>query len=213
MKPFSKWYARICGFAAVSAIAVQSFILNNLSILQLPKWLSFIIPFVAATTIYAMLYNALVSIYELKGWKWVLRQYDVSGIWYHEYHSSTDSAYVRRGITFIDQGIWHIGLNGRNYDGDLNPATRTIWNSTSVALEPEGRLIGAYVAHRPDQTSSEDPSIEKTGVLSITIVKDDKGKPCRLVGIFQDSWPSKRRGTLTWKRKTEWSENLEEKEC
>jgi zinc transporter ZupT len=81
MKPFSKWYARICGFAAVSAIAVQSFILNNLSILQLPKWLNFIIPFVAATTVYATLYNVLVWIYELKGWKWVLRQYDVSGIW------------------------------------------------------------------------------------------------------------------------------------
>jgi hypothetical protein len=213
MKPFLKWYTRICGFSAVAAITIQNFILSNLSVLQLPKWLAYGVPFIAATAIYVSLYNFLIWIYETKGWKWVLKQYDISGTWYHEYQSATDPAYIRRRVTYIDQGIWHISLDGRNYDQGLNPASRTMWNSTSVALEQEGRLTGAYAAHRPDQTNPEDPNIEKTGVLSIKIVKNDKGQPCRLVDIFQDSWPSRRRGTLTWRRKTEWSEELEKKEC
>jgi hypothetical protein len=212
MRPFVAWYTRICLFSALAAVVVQNFAITNLATLQLPRWLAQAAPFLAATAIYFLLYKSLMWLYEWKGWKIVLKGYDISGIWYQEYLSPTDPSYIRHGITVVDQGIWHLTFNGRNYDTGLNRESLTLWNSTAVSLEDGARLIVAYTAHRCDQPNDQDPHIEKTGILLITVIRDEHGRPCRMTGIFEDTSPSKRRGSITWWRKTEWSGTLEGKE-
>ena len=142
----------------------------------------------------------------------MLKEYDISGKWYHEYRSAADKSYIRRGITCVNQGVWNISFNGRNYDIELNPLSLTMWNSTAVMLEDKTRLVIAYVAHRHDQRNPTDQHIEKTGILTLTIVRDEKNYAVRMTGIFQDSWPSKRRGTITWWKNTDWSQDIEQKE-
>ena len=211
MKQSMKWYIRICGFSALWAITVQNFALKAIISVNFPTLISFFAPFLAGTVAYVLLYKLLVGFYELKAWKWLLKSYNIDGIWYHEYRSKTDPKYIRRGVTHIKQDVWDINFDGRNYDTDLNVSSRTMWHDTAVDLQDQGRLVVAYIAHRHDEASPEDPNIGKEGVLHIQIIKDDKRRPCRLIGIFQDSWPSKRRGVLTWLRKTEWSDEFEEK--
>ncbi|WP_417917097.1 hypothetical protein [Candidatus Electronema sp. JC] len=209
MRPFVKWYARACNFSALFAITVQSFTIKNLTALQLPKWLAYAIPFLAATTTYMLLYNLLIWFYERKGWKLLLKEYNISGKWYHEYRSPADASYIRRGITNISQGVWHISFNGKNYDVDLNPLSRTMWKSTAVTLEDDGRLVIAYEARRSDQRNPVDTSVQKEGILTVTIDRDEKNYAVTMTGIFQDAWPSKRRGTITWWKNTDWSQEID----
>lgn len=209
MRPFIAWYMQICFFSALVALAVQDLVINNLNPLQIPDSLKQIVPFLMALSLYIFLYRVLMWLYEWKLWKVVLKKYDISGTWYHEYLSPADPSYVRYGVTIIDQGIWHVRFNSRNYDQDLDPKTLTLWNSTAVALENEAQLTVAYVAHRCDQPDRADPYIEKTGILMIDIVRDRTGRPCRMTGIFEDTSPSKRRGAIKWLRTTEWSNELE----
>jgi hypothetical protein len=211
MRPFVNWYTRICLLSALGAIVVQNVILTNLPSLQSVKWLGRFTPALAATGIYFLLYRSLIWLYELRGWRLVLKKYDISGIWYHEYLSPTDPSYVRHGITVVDQGVWHLTFNGRNYDVTLTRESLTLWNSTAVALENNARLVVAYTAHRCDQTRERDPHIEKTGILLIDVIRDGNGRPCRMIGIYEDTSPSERRGAITWHRETEWSQSIREK--
>lgn len=211
MKPFVAWYTRICLFSALVAVVVQNFAVTSLATLHLPRWLTQLAPFLAATATYFLLYKSLMSLYEWRGWKLVLKGYNISGIWYQEYLSPSDPTYVRHGVTFVDQGIWHLTFNGRNYDPGLKRESLTLWNSTAVALEDDARLVISYVAHRCDQPNKRDPILEKTGILLITVIRDEKGRPSRMTGIFEDTAPSNRRGSITWWRKTEWSGSLEAK--
>ena len=212
MRPFVNGYTQICLISALVALVVQNFTIACLAVLRLPTWLDLAVPFLTATTAYLSLYRSLMWLYERWGWKKILKGYDISGTWYQEYLSPSNQEYVRHGVTIIDQGIWHVTFNGRNYDPSLDPKSLTLWNSTAVALEPDGRLVVAYVAHRCGKPSREDPLVEKTGLLLVTIIKDKKGRPCRMTGIFEDTSPSNLRGSITWWRKTEWSGLLEQRE-
>ncbi len=209
MSPFVKWYARACNFSALIAITVQSFVVKNITAWQLPNWLNHAIPFLAATTAYILLYELLISFYERRGWKLILKEYNISGNWYHEYRSPADESYIRRGVTYIKQDVWNISLNGLNYDIDFNPLSKTVWNSTSVTLENEDRLVIAYEARRTDKRNPTDTNIQKEGILTVTIIRDKKNYIVKMTGIFQDAWPSKRRGSITWCRNRDWSQEIE----
>ena len=195
-----------------------------------------------ASGMYFLIYKAFIWSYEkyMWRWRWFLGRYDISGPWYHEFRSSnSNDDYCRLGKTVFYQTALVIHANAVNYGKNFDKAFRTLWNDTSVSMDITGRLVISYVAHthaapmclgKPqdlDQVRAEkkitDSSLfnapEKTGVMYVTIFHDRKCRPIRMDGIFHDSSPPYRRGTVTWWRSTPWQskvddiESLNPEEC
>ena len=209
MEPFSKWYIRIQFISALTAITIQSIIIKNIS--PTPKLPSFVYLILAASSTYYLLYRTLVFIYEKWAWKWLLKEYNINGTWYHEFRCASDPQYCRQGITIIRQKVLGIRINAVNYNPDRNIAFRTLWNDTSVTINEAGRLVISYVAHVYTYhiPPSDKKPPEKTGVIYLTIIHDNNKKPIRMDGIFHDSSPPFRRGTVTWWRNVEWKDSIE----
>ena len=212
MEPFIKWYIRAHFLSALFAITLQGVIFKSIFPKhELPSIVYFIL---AASATYYIIYRSLVFCYEKWAWKWrwLLKEYNIDGTWYHEFRSAEDPNYCRIGCTIIKQKALSIHINAINYNRDFDIAFRTLWNETAVTIDKERRLIISYVAHT--YTYGFPPSFtkppEKTGVIYVTIIHGKGKKPIRLDGIFHDSSPPFRRGTVTWWRKVEWQDKIEE---
>lgn len=210
MEPFSKWYIRIQFTSALIAITLQSIIIKN--IIPSNNLPSFIYIVLAASSTYYLLYRSFVFIYEKWAWKWLLKDYNISGTWYHEFRCASEPNYCRRGLTIIRQKAIGIRVNAVNYNQDFDIVFRTLWNDTSVTINETGRLVISYVAHVYTYhiPPSDKKPPEKTGVIYLTIIHDKNNKPIRLDGIFHDSSPPFRRGTVTWWKNVEWKDRVEQ---
>jgi len=210
MEPFIKWYIRAHFLSALSAITLQGLIFKSVfPNYELPDIVYFIL---TASATYYIIYRILVLCYEKWVWKWLLKEYNIDGTWYHEFKSAEFPDYCRVGCTLIKQEALSIHINAINYNKDFDISFRTLWNETAITINKKRRLVISYVAHT--YTYGYPPSFtkppEKTGVIYVTIILGKGKKPIRMDGIFHDSSPPFRRGTATWWREVEWQNKLKE---
>jgi len=219
-----KWAQLRC---AMAAIVLQAILWQIFLPLSKYDWWGVIFYILATTVvIYKFFYCSLVCLYEKKAWKWyfVLRKYDISGVWYHEFRDFQDKNYVRIGKTIIEQDALKLHINATNYDEDFDVSKRTIWNNTSSYIGENNKLIISYEAHvstyqsREEKNTLEEESIqkeknflspEKTGLMYIQIPSIGQEKATVLQGTFHDSCPPFRRGTITLWRDATWKIKIE----
>lgn len=206
MKPLLNGYFKISGFCVVIALFLQNWALKFLYDHNL--WQSkpaFLIGVTGGLGAYYTLYKALVALYEFIGWKIVFRRYAIDGTWYHIIESKEEPDYIRYGRTDIQQGTFSLSIVGINYDvlenGTLNRSTRSLWRSTAATIGDNGWLVFSYDVIR----ACGEENKKKSGLAEVHIYGSPFAYPDRLEGVFQDTYPSKRHGTITWQRTAKWA--------
>lgn len=208
MRPFHIWFARISWVSAVIAIVIQGFALRYLLNQSWVLTSSLIVGVLSATATYIVIYRLLVKSYELVLWKFLLRRLNIEGDWYHELVSDMEPDYRRLGLTTIHQTVWNCEITAVNYNPDFDRHSRTIWQSRAISMDESGRLILTFQAIRSSH-SEKDPLFFKEGIMYAHIEYDRRKRPIRIVGTFMDSFPSTKRGAITWMRNAKWKNQLQ----
>lgn len=208
MKPFLMWYPIISLVSAIFAITIQSNIYNYLLNVSVGFKPNLIFNILTASATYIIIYKSLIKFYELYGWKYLLKKYNIEGKWYHELVSAQEPEYKRLGTSLFLQDVFTLSINGINYDANFNRETRTIWKTESVYMDKTGFITFSYQAYR-SRVKEKDNIFFKEGIMYAQIEYDEKNRPFRIVGEFLDSIPSTKRGAITWCRDASWKNNLE----
>jgi len=207
MKIFIGSYTKVSASAVFIALSIQGLLLKSLyGNGYIDVWPKVLVGILTGTGAYYLIYKILGYIYEKKLWQYEFRKLNIAGTWFHEIESMEKKEYKRRGITQVSQDLFHLTFQGINYNTDYQIKTRSLWESEAITMNENGRLIFTYKVTRsnsPDQAGHTN----KTGIMQLYIYVENN-KPVKLEGIFQDSYPSNFRGSITWYRHVPWSDNI-----
>jgi len=207
MNIFHAWYKKFFVFSALVAITSQYWVYNIFLYSNINfQFSEFVIPALSTTSIYIFIQKFLIYIFEKFAWKIFLKKYVIYGTWYHVLQS--EDGYIRFGLTRITQTVESVYISAHNVNKEFDVKTLTLWNSNSVYLNENGRLLFSYKATRTT-TFTNDNIYDKEGIMDVQIYCDKQNHPYKMIGKFQDVFPSNKRGSIVWVRDVEWKSKLD----